>query len=114
LDVYTNVVIMSIFTKKSSKKKDQAKLEEEKRLEILDKKQAEWREKRPKNFQDHAHCYSCGRAIHWGKKYCSIECKNKYEGIQKKSQSRNKYMYIVLCVVMSVVMIFMLYGGGLG
>ena len=105
--------IMGIFDR-FKRKSPEEKLREKEQLVVLDGKMDDWRDRRPKNYQDHSHCIVCGRAIHWGKKYCSMECKNKYEGVQKMGQGKNKWMMIVMFGVMGVMMLFMFMGGGLG
>lgn len=102
--------ILDVFKRKSP----EDKAREREQLELLDQKVEEWRERRPKNYQDHSHCIVCGRAIHWGKKYCSMECKTKYEGVQNKGKGKNKWMMFIMFGVMGVMMLFMFMGTGFG
>lgn len=78
----------------------------------VDRKTEIWRSKMAKGYQEHAHCIVCGRALHLGKKYCSMECKDKYEGVQKKQGKQQRWMCILMAVVFPVMMIFMMLSQG--
>ncbi|HME51139.1 MAG TPA: DUF2116 family Zn-ribbon domain-containing protein [Candidatus Lokiarchaeia archaeon] len=77
------------------------------RYEQIDQKTEEWRGKIPKNMVEHSHCGVCGRAIHLGKKYCSVECKGKLEGANKKQKKSQNLMCIVMAAVLPIMMILM-------
>ena len=85
--------------------------EEDASTELVAKKTEAWRSKVAKGYDEHGHCSVCGRAIHADKKYCSIECKTKFEGVQKKQGKQNKLMCIIMPVIMAVMMLFMFMGG---
>src|SRR5271157_4277812 len=75
------------------------------KYDLIDQKTEEWRGKIPRGYQEHSHCSVCGRAIHLGKKYCSIECKNKLEGANKKQKKSQNLMCIVMAAVLPIMMI---------
>ena len=87
------------------KKPDEAELRA--KYELIDQKTEEWRGKMPRTYQDHSHCSVCGRAIHMGKKYCSVECKGKLEGGQKKQKKSQNLMCIVMAMILPIMMILM-------
>lgn len=90
---------------KKKEKLSEQELEEQSR--DMDKKQEKWRQTVAKNYPEHSHCIVCSRAIHYGKRYCSMECKGKYEGVQKKQKKKNRWMYICMCTVLPVMMLVM-------
>nr|MDO8111163.1 DUF2116 family Zn-ribbon domain-containing protein [Candidatus Sigynarchaeota archaeon] len=76
--------------------------------DLIDQRTEDWRNKAARGYQEHQHCSICGRAIHLGKKYCSMECKNKYEGVAKKQKKNQNLQCIIMSAVMPVIMIIML------
>jgi predicted nucleic acid-binding Zn ribbon protein len=66
-----------------------------------------WKQNLKKRYDEHKHCITCGVAIPIEKEYCSIECKDKYTGFEKK-KSRNNYLSIIFMVVIMVVFIFLI------
>ncbi|MHA1729632.1 MAG: DUF2116 family Zn-ribbon domain-containing protein [Promethearchaeota archaeon] len=67
-----------------------------------------------KKYDDHRHCLTCGISIPADKEYCSMECKDKYKGYEKK-KSRSNYFQIAFMVIIMIVFMFvmpMLMGGG--
>ncbi|MBD3188757.1 DUF2116 family Zn-ribbon domain-containing protein [Candidatus Bathyarchaeota archaeon] len=87
--------------------KGKSREEKEAEIAILQKKQDVWNEKIAKGFQDHSHCIVCGRAIHFGKKYCSIECKEKYMNLEGKKGKQNKWMCMLMGVLLPLMMVLM-------
>ncbi len=80
---------------------------------LIDKKTEAWKSKVAKGYQEHAHCHTCGRAIHEGKKYCSIECRDKVEKMQGKQKKQQKWMYVLMCTIVPVMMLVMtMFSGG--
>ena len=66
-----------------------------------------WKQNLRKRYDEHKHCITCGIAIPIDKEYCSIECKDKYQGFEKK-KSRNNYIMIAAMVVVMIVFIFVM------
>jgi predicted nucleic acid-binding Zn ribbon protein len=94
----------------SRKEEDPAVLEQKKNeyYANIDKQTEIWRSGVAKGYQEHAHCSVCGRAIHFDKKYCSIECKGKYEGMQKKQKKSNNMMCWITALILPIMLIFTL------
>jgi predicted nucleic acid-binding Zn ribbon protein len=95
-----------LFGKRGTEPSAKAVAEQEK-FDNIDKQTEDWRSKQARGYQEHQHCGVCGRAIHLGKKYCSLECKNKMEGVQKKQGKQQKMMCCVMGAVMPIMLIVM-------
>lgn len=78
------------------------------KYDAIDRQTEDWRNKQARGYQEHQHCSVCGRAIHIGKRYCSMECKNKYEGVQKKQGKNQKLMCCIMGAVMPIIMVIMM------
>ncbi|MHA1680046.1 MAG: DUF2116 family Zn-ribbon domain-containing protein [Promethearchaeota archaeon] len=89
-------------------KNKKTKEEKEQEAAILQKKTDIWKETKAKGYQDHSHCIVCGRAIHYGKKYCSMECKGEYTKLEKKKGGSNKWMCIIMGIMLPLMMLFMM------
>ncbi|MHA1794250.1 MAG: DUF2116 family Zn-ribbon domain-containing protein [Promethearchaeota archaeon] len=89
--------------------KNKKLLDEEvsKEKQLLQKKQDIWRETKAKGYPEHSHCIVCGRAIHYGKKYCSLACKGEMEHAQKKKNKQNRWMCIIMSIMMPILMLIM-------
>ncbi len=81
---------------------------EQAKYDAIDRQTEEWRNKQARGYQEHQHCSVCGRAIHVGKKYCSMECKNKLEGVQKKQGKNQKLMCCIMGAVMPIMLVVMM------
>jgi predicted nucleic acid-binding Zn ribbon protein len=51
---------------------------------------------------DHAHCYTCGRAVAVGDKTCSKECDRKYGERQRRSKRLITMMYVGMAIALAV------------
>ena len=72
-----------------------------------------WKQNLRKRYDEHKHCIACGIAVPIDKDYCSLECKDKFQGYEKK-KNRNNYIMIGVMAVVMIVFIFvmpMLTGG---
>jgi predicted nucleic acid-binding Zn ribbon protein len=80
---------------------------QQEKYDAIDRQTEDWRNKQARGYQEHQHCSVCGRAIHLGKKFCSMECKNKMEGVQKKQGKNQKLMCCIMGAVMPIIMVVM-------
>ncbi|NMC06852.1 MAG: DUF2116 family Zn-ribbon domain-containing protein [Candidatus Lokiarchaeota archaeon] len=96
-----------LFGKKGPGDAESKAAAEREKYEKIDTQTDDWRNKQARGYQEHQHCSVCGRAIHLGKRFCSLECKNKMEGVQKKQSKNQKLMCCVLGAVMPIMLIIM-------
>ncbi|MEX2682252.1 MAG: DUF2116 family Zn-ribbon domain-containing protein [Candidatus Sigynarchaeota archaeon] len=102
-----------LFGKKGSDSAGSKAAAEQEKYDAIDRQTEEWRNKQARGYQEHQHCIVCGRAIHLGKKYCSLSCKEKYESVQKKQNKNQKLMCCIMGAVMPIMLIvMMLFQGG--
>ncbi len=102
-----------LFGKKGTESAESKAVAEQERYDAIDRQTEDWRNKQARGYQEHQHCSVCGRAIHLGKKYCSMECKNKFEGVQKKQNKNQKMMCCIMGAVMPIILVvMMLFQGG--
>ena len=73
-----------------------------------------WKQNLRKRYDEHKHCISCGIAIPIDKEYCSIECKDKFQGYEKKKNRNNYVMIIVMVVIMVGFIVVTSFFGGTG
>lgn len=66
-----------------------------------------WKGNLKKRYDEHKHCPICGISIPPDKEFCSMECRDKYTGAQKK-QNRSQYVTMALMIGMVVVMMFVM------
>lgn len=59
----------------------------------------------PIQIPDHAHCYTCSRAIPVGDKTCSKDCQRKFEDRQKRSKRLIRMMYIGMAIALGVLVL---------
>jgi predicted nucleic acid-binding Zn ribbon protein len=96
-----------LFGKKAPEGAESKAAVEQEKFDNIDRQTEDWRNKQARGYQEHQHCSVCGRAIHLGKKYCSMECKNKLEGVQKKQSKNQKLMCCVMGAVMPIMLVVM-------
>ncbi|MHA1821413.1 MAG: DUF2116 family Zn-ribbon domain-containing protein [Promethearchaeota archaeon] len=66
-----------------------------------------WKQNLTKKLPEHKHCPVCGISIPVDKEFCSIECRDKYQGYEKK-KNRNNYIQMALIFgILAVTMILM-------
>ncbi|MBD3352869.1 MAG: DUF2116 family Zn-ribbon domain-containing protein [Candidatus Lokiarchaeota archaeon] len=72
-----------------------------------------WKSNLKKKYDEHRHCPICGISIPPDKEFCSLECRDKYQGAQKK-QNRSQWIMMALMIGMVVVMtvIMPMFGNG--
>lgn len=60
---------------------------------------------------NHSHCSSCGRAVRYGEKTCSEECRQEHEQLQKK-RSRTVLIFYAAAAFLIVLLVMQLLGQG--
>jgi len=66
-----------------------------------------WKSSLKKRIDEHKHCQVCGISIPLDKEYCSIECRDKYQGYDKKKKRGNIIQIVLIAGVMIVFLVLM-------
>ena len=57
---------------------------------------------------DHRHCMTCGRAISPDKKFCSEECRMKYEEARMRERRMRKMLRIIYAVMIGALLVMIM------
>ena len=57
---------------------------------------------------NHRHCMTCGRAIPPDKKFCSEECRRRYEEARMRERRMRKMLWIIYAVMIGALLIMIL------
>ena len=60
---------------------------------------------------DHRHCVTCGKAIPPDKKFCSEECRMKYEEARMREKRMRKMLWIIYAVMIGALLIMIMLRG---
>ena len=57
---------------------------------------------------DHRHCMTCGRAIPPDKKFCSDECRRRYEEARMRERRMRKMLWIIYAVMIGALLVMIM------
>jgi len=66
-----------------------------------------WKSSLKKRIDEHKHCPVCGISIPLDKEFCTIECRDKYQGYDKKKKRGNILQIVLIAGVMIVFLVVM-------
>ncbi|MBN2155002.1 MAG: DUF2116 family Zn-ribbon domain-containing protein [Candidatus Lokiarchaeota archaeon] len=66
-----------------------------------------WKSSLKKRIDEHKHCPVCGISIPLDKEFCSIECRDKYQGYDKKKKRGNIIQIVLIAAVMVIFLVVM-------
>ena len=69
--------------------------------------QSTWKDQIKKKWGPHSHCPICGKAMPTDKQFCSQNCRDNYQGTQKKQKKKSRIQMIFMFGMMAVVFVFM-------